>query len=395
MNIRSLMLLACVGLVGTAAPSTAAQRYGPGDLVIAAFTMPDMRLYRVTPPASTYTTVAAGFGYHHGITLAADNTDLFVNDNRFVRVTPGGMVSTIIPGPYYDGFSLTMDEDGRILQSGHIGLESIDSTTGSSRTIARSVGVASVALDRETGDYLVGSSSQVWRIRRDGTITTIVPFPADRLLFHPGTGDLLGANDQTIFRLDRQYRVTTVVPQVGPANVIPLSMAVLTNGNLAVTHAAAQPVTEYDVQGRQIGQLYTGPLFYRWGMVVADSRRVWGLNAAQVGGTFQLSIRFGAHPNKVYVAGAALAPRPGIPVAGNRMIPLSPDALFFMVPAWPTVFSGFRGVLDTSGSARATVNIPAAVGLRGVRVFYAAVVIDAAAPGGIAAVSQTFGATIQ
>ena len=395
MNMRSLLLLSLLGVLGPTATSATTQQYGPGDLVLAAFTMPDMRIYRVTPMANRFSTVASAFGYHKGITLAADNTDLFVNDNRLVRVTPGGVVTTIIPGPNYQGIALNVDEDGRVIQAGYLGLESIDAATGASRFIARATGYNSVTLDRETGDYLVGSPTYAWRVKRDGTITTIIPFPADRLLFHPATGDILGANDRTIYRLDRQNRITTVVAQVGSANVIALSMAVLANGNLAVTHAAEQPITEYDMNGLQVRSLYSGPLFYKWGMVVADSRRVWGLNAATIGNTFQLSIRFGGHPNRFYVAGAALAPRPGILVAGNRTIPLAPDALFFMVPAWPAVFQGFQGVLDANGSARAQVNIPPATSLQGVRVFYAAVVLDATAPGGIAAVSQTFGATIQ
>jgi hypothetical protein len=75
------------------------------------------------------------------------------------------------------------------------------------------------------------------------------------------------------------------------------------------------------------------------------------------------------------------------------MIPLTPDRLFTAVPTLPSIFSGFRGVLDANGSARARVNIPQVIGLRGLRVFYAAVVFDPQAPGGIAAVSQTLNET--
>ena len=129
-------------------------------------------------------------------------------------------------------------------------------------------------------------------------------------------------------------------------------------------------------------------------LAVEDENNVWGLDTPVPGGVFNISIRFALHPNKPYVMAASFSRTPGIPV-GGRIIPLTPDSLFGASVTLPTIFNRFVGILDNGGRGSAYIVIPKVAGLSGLRIFLAAVVIDGAAPGSIALISQAYGATIQ
>ncbi len=84
-----------------------------------------------------------------------------------------------------------------------------------------------------------------------------------------------------------------------------------------------------------------------------------------------------ARPSVPYAVRCAFARAPGIPLPGAGTVPLAPDALFFLSGSLPGVFQAMDGVLDGSGTATATVAIPAASGLVGVRFWAGAIALTA------------------
>jgi len=91
-----------------------------------------------------------------------------------------------------------------------------------------------------------------------------------------------------------------------------------------------------------------------------------------------------------YQVGTSLGTGP-IPI-DTRQIDLSPDALLMVTAMsyWPSIFSGYRGVIDAKGQAQAAINIPNVPALIGVRLHSAFVTLDPAAPSGIRSISDTF-----
>jgi hypothetical protein len=171
------------------------------------------------------------------------------------------------------------------------------------------------------------------------------------------------------------------------------------SGDIVVAGGNNVPaILHYDPTGRLLGTLLGGTLGSPFNvcMAVEDEHNLWGTNAPTVGGVLGLSIRFAAHPGKPYLAAASLLPRPGIRV-DQRTIPLYPNALFRLSVAAPWMFVHFQGMLDPGGRASTSphVLVPRSAALRGVRVYFAAVVVDPKAPSGIAAISRPYGVTLQ
>jgi len=96
----------------------------------------------------------------------------------------------------------------------------------------------------------------------------------------------------------------------------------------------------------------------------------------------------------VYQVGSSLGTGP-IPIDARR-IDLSPDALLAVSVGglWPSVFQGYRGVIDSRGRAQAAIDLPDLPALIGVRLHSAFVTVSASAPSGIDAISNTFSFSI-
>jgi hypothetical protein len=90
-----------------------------------------------------------------------------------------------------------------------------------------------------------------------------------------------------------------------------------------------------------------------------------------------------------YQVGSSLGTGP-IPI-DIRKIALSPDWLLTVSVAgwWPSVFSGYRGLIDSKGQAQATIHIPNVPALIGLRLDSAFVTLDPRAPSGIRSISNT------
>ncbi|MBN2490210.1 MAG: hypothetical protein JXQ29_05120 [Planctomycetes bacterium] len=80
----------------------------------------------------------------------------------------------------------------------------------------------------------------------------------------------------------------------------------------------------------------------------------------------------------------------------TRTIGLSLDDLLVVSTSklWPAVFTGYAGLLDAQGQAKARMNIPNLPALKGIRLHTAFVTLWASAPSGIQSISNTFTFTI-
>jgi hypothetical protein len=399
--VARLML---AGLVLLAAPDAAAAQARPGDLLIAHQSGPpyNSSILALTPGATQVSTVATFQPTSlRGVMVGANNTHYYACARTVVyEVTPTGAITTLQPLIPVGSFGawIELDEDGQLLVgsgfAGQGGLMRMDPRTGAvTATLMQNAFPLSFCLDRDTGEIVVadGGTGQLVRIRRDGSITTVgqvnqYPYSMD---FHLPTGDCLIGSMSAIYRLSRWNSLTTFT-------AVPWSMkalAVFGDGTVAAGGNNVPAMLHYDARGGLIGTLLTATMSNVC-MAVEDEHNLWGLNAPSVGGLLNLSVRFAAHPRKPYVVAASFSPRPGIPVAG-RVIPLYPDDLFRATFALPQVFVHFVGLLDAQGRASPYVLVPKHMSLQGLRFFFAAVVIDSAAPGGIAAVSQEYGVTVQ
>jgi hypothetical protein len=114
---------------------------------------------------------------------------------------------------------------------------------------------------------------------------------------------------------------------------------------------------------------------------------------ATVGASIRIGVRHRSDAGLVYVMGASFGTSPGIPV-DSRVIPLNGDVLLFLSLTTPTIFANFQGVLNGTGDALATINLPAAVPV-GFSFYVAYVTLDPAAPSGIRRISNPLNITVQ
>jgi len=107
------------------------------------------------------------------------------------------------------------------------------------------------------------------------------------------------------------------------------------------------------------------------------------------GSAVTLTLTASNDPGRPYQVGTSLGTGP-IHI-DTRRIDLSPDDLLRISLAglWPSIFSGYRGVLDSTGQARASIHIPNVPALIGTRLHCAYVTIDLQAPSSIRSISNT------
>jgi len=107
------------------------------------------------------------------------------------------------------------------------------------------------------------------------------------------------------------------------------------------------------------------------------------------GGTVDLNLLSPVDAGRFYQAASSLGTGP-IPL-GNRVLNLSADDLLVITVGGylPTVFVNYVGKLDAGGKGKAQINIPNDARLKGVRIHSAFITYDAAAPLGIANISNT------
>ncbi len=120
-----------------------------------------------------------------------------------------------------------------------------------------------------------------------------------------------------------------------------------------------------------------------------------GTGSTSPGGTVDLTLSSSGDAGLPYQVGTSLGNGP-TPI-DTRTLGLSLDDLLLVSVNgwWPTIFSGYQGVLDAQGGAGAKIHIPNLAVLKGVRLHSAFVTLLASAPSGIKSISNTFTFTIQ
>jgi len=88
-----------------------------------------------------------------------------------------------------------------------------------------------------------------------------------------------------------------------------------------------------------------------------------------------------------YVLAASWSDVFGIRLADGRRIPLDVDSLMLLSLTVPAIFQDFMGRLNASGVADATLNVPPAPALRGVKFRIGFITVDPLAPTGIRVIS--------
>jgi len=119
-----------------------------------------------------------------------------------------------------------------------------------------------------------------------------------------------------------------------------------------------------------------------------------GKGTPRPGGTVGFTLTATNDVGRQFHLGTSLGTGP-IPI-DTRQIDLSPDNLLLVTVNnyWPSVFSGYRGVIDSKGQAQAAIHIPNLPALIGTRIHTAFVTLDSAAPSGIRSISNTFSFSI-
>lgn len=399
----SLKPLVALGLLPLLIAGSLAAQPKPGDLIVGHQNTPTA-VFTTTPGSNTMVPHALlPTSSLRGVVVGPLNTDIFVASMLSVfRVTPKGAVQTLVPNLSVGRVCVwcDLDEDGQLLVgTGYTGagaLFRVDPNTGRYTTVLQGIFPNSFCLDRDSGDIVMVdyTPTSIHRIKRDGTVTTLmhVGYPVYGMDFHSPSGNMLVAGNSNIYKLDGSNRWSVFSPNVGTVKAI----AVLSDGTMAIGYNGSFDIRHLDAGGKFITTLYYRPPIplRNTCMRVVDERNMWGVNGPARGALFSLHVRFASHPGKAYVSAASFSPRPGFTLAG-KWIPLNIDGLFQASLTQPSIFLNFTGFLDATGRATPSIRIPNATALRGLRIFLATMVLDPQAPGGIAQVSQEYGATIQ
>lgn len=187
-------------------------------------------------------------------------------------------------------------------------------------------------------------------------------------------------------------RESTAFPRIGHFSVpgATVTQDAAHNMNLVADLLDVAPdasgVVELEITngGRDLGFAYLGVLEIR------ASARLSAGPAPAPGESLPLLFEAPAHAGEIAVTGISLGLGPTL--YGPHLLRVDLDAFFVgsFGAANSALFTNFATVLDASGGARPELTFPALPGLRGLAIHTVSAVVDLAAPGAIAAVSNTW-----
>jgi hypothetical protein len=340
-------------------------------------------------------------------------------DSALVLIDTTTRVATVV-GPI--GFSsvggLAFGNDGTLygIDTSRDALIKIDIQSGAGQTI----GTVGVPVTFSTGlgndpiaDVLYGTSQQgvgfssflVTYSKATGAASPVGDTRTSAIvgLEFDATGQLWGVDGgkEELVKIDKGSAATTVVGagglaaysgigcfDIGPSGTF---WAVNYSGSayelLQINPATGAPTRLGALTGISVNGAMTGLASFAAARIVASG-------APRPGATVKLSLSAAYDAGLPYQVGSSLGTGP-IPI-DRRVLGLSPDDLLVVSVGgfWPSIFAGYRGVLDGGGQGAAAIHIPGSPLLVGQRIHSAFVTVSPSAPSGVKSISNTESFTI-
>ena len=201
-----------------------------------------------------------------------------------------------------------------------------------------------------------------------------------------------GGGDAYVAKVDAQGSALVYCGYIGGSSYdYGFSIAVDVAGNAYVTGETSSDERTFPVM---VGPDRTYNAYTDAFVAMVVLTLLQGSGSSRPGGTVSLTLTATDCGGLPYQVGTSFGTGP-IPI-DTRKLNLSPDYLLgvSVTVLWPSIFSGYRGMIDSQGHAKASINIPNIQALIGTRIHSAFVTLDPQAPSGITSISNTFSFTI-
>lgn len=299
----------------------------------------------------------------------------------FMRFSTTGVATQVVPFPAPEPTDFAVDQDGDWVLSAGSRIYRLQGGTISTWATGTS-GLYVIDRDQDTGDFLVGQTSQgvVMRVdRATGAASTIATgfgtFTMTGVAHNPVTGDYavshFGARTGLVLVPQRMPRVTVAIANVSCVTVHPW-----TGDYWAGTLDGR--VYRVAPNGDILSSTNYGSDYLIRDLAFFGTRNVHLTGGGRRGSNVGIAVNFGRSPSKAYCVALAFSNRGGPQLSDGRRLWLAPDALLFTTACrdLPGITSGFVGTLDRGGSANAQLTIPAIVPI-GTRIHVAAAAVNA------------------
>ncbi len=397
-------------------------QYSPGDVVVADQNVSGANwpLWGITRQGVVYTVTTSLPFFGWSMAPAPDNRTIWVSGvgrqgAANARIAPDGTITNFNADPKRVFCSIEVDGGGNAV-CGDAGSSQILKYDGTFWTTLYSGApfnkIHAAGIDLTSGDLVVFDSgpSAILRATLAGTpnvttvFTPVLPaFEGAGLHADPDSRTMIGgwATGGRLGPIYSAFYRLTLAPPSALTTLQPTGVAGVPNsvdrdpfdGQFVIASAIAPAaILRFDARNNVVTTIAAVPSARPRAATVAGSRHLCALNEAKPGQTYRLLVSSPGQPSVPYAVALSFDYRPGIAVGGGRKVYLQPDALFALSLGNAGIFANMQGVLDASGEAVATIAIPTARVLRGVRFFAAAVTI----PGSrISVISDTLGVTIR
>jgi len=406
--MRILFLLALIGPAMGVQPA-AAQPYGT-DLILSSVGLapgPPMLLYRLDYRGRITTISTGSSNAIYAIATDKDNANILVGhgNGRIAVLDPGtgAVVRVLWAGPpltRIGDFCVDLTGDVVLIgsASGTPGVFRIRADGGRMDTLhARGLQMPYwILLDQMTGQFYLSefgiAQGRLFRMSRDGSqLWKLYEAPMvnclDAVQDHTDGSLILNLSPgPALMRISSSGIPTLISTNVAPGRGIAFDRDA-GQGQLVV---ASTSLYRLQRGGKTVTTLPVAPGWLTTSMCFEHDRNLVTERAASPN-LWRFHLCFPGEGGRSYTLGLSLTGfTPGIPV-GHRVIPLIPDDLLALTLSGSlgAAFQGNIGFLDTGARATATLDLRTFPGgLTGLKVWAAAVTIDAAAPSGLATISK-------
>src|SRR5262249_9339201 len=246
--------------------------------------------------------------------------------NGLSFVTPSGTVQTLSNYPGGTPHGAVLDQDGTyVVSTQNGGLYRVPLGGPATLLLATSPTLAGVAIDQDTGDYVLALSGT------PGTLDRVDRRTLGRTTFATG----LGTMTSIAFEPRTGSFVVTDLPvqirrgwRIGQVSVVNASYPFATSsikvdeetGNLLVVGSTL--ISLQTAAGSPILSSHLGSVSMPTGVEIYGSRKVSGFGPATPGSVYTLNFKFLSPPGAFYLAGLSTGLRPGFALPDGRMINL-------------------------------------------------------------------------